>query len=209
MKIENQNGFSLIEIVITIFISLIVGTASWNIFISHYKGYQAQTAILDAQQNASLGIDMMVREIKMAGYDPADKAFNGEKYLSDGTQVKKIVEAKEKKIRFLADINGDGNFNDKDDDNEDITYELRDGETTLRRKSRIGGQPLSENIESLHITYLDREGKIIPSPVSDTSVIRMVEIYIRSRTERADPDFKFDDGYRKREIRSSVYLRNL
>lgn len=209
MKITGQDGFSLIELAITMAISLFVAIVVWDLFISHYKRYQTQTAILDAQQNASSGIDMMVREIRLAGYDPTGSAFDGNKLLSDGTIPKRIIEANEKKIHFLADINGDGNFSDEDDENEDITYELRNGETTLRRRSRKGGQPLAENIESLRFAYFDKEGRMISIPVSDTSRIRMIEIYVRSRTERQDPDFRFDNGFRKREIRSSIFLRNL
>ena len=203
----NQDGISLIELVITMAISLLIATLSFDIFTTHYKRYQVQTAVLDAQQNAGSGIDMMLRELRMAaGYDPTGNAFNEGQLLSDGTQARKIIEATEKKIRFLADTNGDGNF---DDDNEDITYELRKGETTLRRKTGAGGQPLAENIESLRIAYLDKEGKVLPAPVSDTNGIRMIEIYISSRTEHQDPDFRFENGFRKKEIRSSIYLRNL
>ncbi len=202
----NQDGISLIELVITMAISLLIATLSFDIFTTHYKKYQVQTAVLDAQQNAGNGIDMMLRELRVAGYDPTGTAFSSDKLLSDGISPQRIIVATDKKIRFLADTNGDGNF---DDDNEDITYELRKGETTLRRKTGAGGQPLAENIESLLITYLDREGKVLPAPVSDTNGIRMIEIYIRSRTERADPDFRFENGFRKKEIRSSIYLRNL
>lgn len=209
MRIADQDGFSLIELIIVMTISLFIATTVWDVFVSHYKRYQVETAILDAQQNASSGIDMMIREIRMAGYDPTGSAFNGNKLLSDGTRPNRVIEATEKRIRFLADLNGDGNFSDEDDENEDITYELRNGETTLRRKSRRGGQPLAENIESLHITYLDKYGRMIPAPVLDTSRIRGIEIYIRSRTERQDPDSRFDNGFHKREIRSSVFLRNL
>ncbi|HLF87263.1 MAG TPA: prepilin-type N-terminal cleavage/methylation domain-containing protein [Nitrospiria bacterium] len=202
----NQDGVSLIELVITMAISLLIATLSFDIFTTHYKKYQVQTAVLDAQQNAGNGIDMMLRELRMAGYDPTGTAFNGKTLLPDDTSPKRIIEATEKKIRFLADTNEDGNF---DDDNEDVTYELRKGETTLRRKTGAGGQPLAENIESLLITYLDKEGNVLPAPVSDTNGIRMIEIYIRSRTERPDPDFRFENGFRKKEIRSSIYLRNL
>lgn len=202
----NQDGVSLIELVITMAISLLIATLSFDIFTTHYKKYQVQTAVLDAQQNAGNGIDMMLRELRMAGYDPTGTAFNGKTLLPDDTSPKRIIEATEKKVRFLADTNEDGNF---DDDNEDVTYELRKGETTLRRKTGAGGQPLAENIESLLITYLDKEGNVLPAPVSDTNGIRMIEIYIRSRTERPDPDFRFENGFRKKEIRSSIYLRNL
>ncbi len=202
----NQDGISLIELVITMAISLLIATLSFDIFTTHYKKYQVQTTVLDAQQNAGNGIDMMLRELRMAGYDPTGTAFNGKTLLLDGISPKRIIEAAEKKIRFLTDTNGDGNF---DDDNEDVTYELRKGEATLRRKTGAGGQPLAENIDLLLITYFDKEGKVLPAPVSDTNGIRVIEIYIRSRTERADPDFRFENGFRKKEIRSSIYLRNL
>ncbi|MEK7280521.1 MAG: hypothetical protein AAB090_07740 [Nitrospirota bacterium] len=206
MMTINQDGISLIELVITMAISLLIATLSFDIFTTHYKKYQVQTTVLDAQQNAGNGIDMMLRELRMAGYDPTGTAFNGKTLLLDGISPKRIIEAAEKKIRFLTDTNGDGNF---DDDNEDVTYELRKGEATLRRKTGAGGQPLAENIDLLLITYFDKEGKVLPAPVSDTNGIRVIEIYIRSRTERADPDFRFENGFRKKEIRSSVYLRNL
>ena len=66
---SKEYGFTLIEILIAMAITGIVSTAIFSAFQSQQKSYVTQEDVVVMQQNLRVGIDMMVREIRMAGYD--------------------------------------------------------------------------------------------------------------------------------------------
>jgi len=68
-----------------------------------------------------------------------------------------------------------------------------------------GAQPLADNIESIQFEYLDAQGK----PTANPTNIRMVKVTVTARTKMSDPDFKGGDGYRRRQIASNIYIRNM
>jgi len=92
---------------------------------------------------------------------------------------------------------------------EAITYQtgLTKDIPALKRNENTGGgaQPLADNIEDIQFEYFDTEGK----PTADPPNIRMVKVTVTARTKMSDPDFKGGDGYRRRQIGSNIYIRNM
>jgi type IV pilus assembly protein PilW len=90
-----------------------------------------------------------------------------------------------------------------------ITYDLgiSDGKNVLRRNENTGGnpQPLAENIENVQFEYFDANG----NPTGIPSNIRMVRVTVTARTDTSDPQFAGGDGYRRRQIASNIYVRNM
>ena len=99
-----------------------------------------------------------------------------------------------------------------------ITYqvlkEIKDGKDTftLKRDENTGGglQPLAENIENLQFKYFDSNDppNEIALPIADPGKIRMIEVMVGARTNIADPDYKGEDGFRRRTITSNIQIRN-
>src|SRR3990167_2983918 len=104
---NNKQGFTLIEIVIGLAISLILMGVAVSIFNVQRKSYSLQEQVTEMQQNVRATMDMMVREIRMAGYDPTESGFVG-----IGTNTTTL-------LQILADLDGNGTSTDT---NEDITY---------------------------------------------------------------------------------------
>jgi prepilin-type N-terminal cleavage/methylation domain-containing protein len=92
-----------------------------------------------------------------------------------------------------------------------ITYDLgiSDGKNVLRRNENTDGnpQPLAENIENVQFEYFDANGNLTGIP----SNIRMVRVTVTARTDMKDPEFAGGggDGYRRRQIASNIYIRNI
>jgi hypothetical protein len=90
-----------------------------------------------------------------------------------------------------------------------ITYTtgLSGGKPELQRDENTGGgpQPLADNIENIQFEYLDAQG----NPTANPANIRMVKVTVNARTDMSDPQFKGGDGYRRRQIASNIYLRNM
>ncbi len=90
-----------------------------------------------------------------------------------------------------------------------ITYTtgLSNAKSVLQRDENTGGggQPLADNIENIQFEYFDAYGNATANPAN----IRMIKVRVISRTNESDPQFKAGDGYRRREIASNIYLRNM
>lgn len=76
MKIlTEKQGFTLIEIMVALAISSIITAAMYSAYTGLQRINHDQAMIVEMQQNLRAGLDMMVRELRMAGYDP-DKRWN-------------------------------------------------------------------------------------------------------------------------------------
>ncbi len=85
-----------------------------------------------------------------------------------------------------------------------VTYQVN-GLALLRDENMgAGGQPVADNIENLQFVYLNASG----TPAAQNADIRVIQVGLRGRTD-LDPDYKADGGYRKRQISSSIHLKNM
>jgi prepilin-type N-terminal cleavage/methylation domain-containing protein len=70
-----------------------------------------------------------------------------------------------------------------------------------------GSQVIAENIEKLQFLYTLSDGTVTDLPTAPEN-IRMVKVYITGRTKIPDPQMS-GDGYRRRDLYDSVFVRNL
>jgi len=89
---NKESGFTLVELLITMTISLIILTALSSTFLMQRKIYDVQEQVVEMVQNARVAMDMMTREIRMAGYMVVDNAITNQ-----GNNT----------ITFLCDIDSD------------------------------------------------------------------------------------------------------
>lgn len=173
-----NKGFTLVEIMVAIAISGIVMASVYTAFISQQKSYLAQEQVAEMQQNIRAGVNVMVREIRMAGFDPSDtKKYN-------------VLAASNISFNFTADINMDGGAPGA---GETFLYELYDTDAdgindALRRTP--GGSAVAENIEQLEFYYTLADGTQTTAPTaSQLSEIRDVQISILAKAGRPDRNF--------------------
>lgn len=190
--IMSEKGFTLVELLTAMVPSLIVLGALTSTFIIQERSYEQQAYIVEMQENVRAGMQMMTRELVMAGYDPTSAAGAG------------IVSANASSIRFTMDLNGDG---DVSDSNEDVTYALDATDKQLTRKSTAidTATPLAENIQGLSFTYYDSNNGI----TSVVGKIRRITIQLTAKTRKPDPNYSSNNGYRTRVLTSDVSPRNL
>jgi len=188
----SEKGFTLVELMIAMAAALILLGAIINAFLSQSKSYDREAQIVEMQENARSGMQIMISELLMAGYDPTGGAGAG------------IVSASSNTIIFTADLDGDGTVSGS---NEYITYALDTTDNQLTRKSTAAGTstPLAENIQGLSFTYYD----IYNSTTSVVGDIRRITIQLTARTRKSDPHYSLNGGYRTRTLTSDVVPRNL
>lgn len=87
-----------------------------------------------------------------------------------------------------------------------VSYQVNGARTLLRDENTgDGGQAVADNIENLQFGYLDANG----NPTAQNANIRAIQVTLRARSDRSDPDYKADGGYRNRQIASSIHLKNM
>ena len=170
---EQEWGVTLVEMMVVLAILGIVMTGMYNTFIFQQKNYSVQDNVVVMQQNVRVGLDYMVKGIRMAGYIPEDIPFDpsnppvptpqdpapttdvSSESFTDGVS-ESIEEATASAITFQADI-------DDDAITETVRYVLNG--TNLTREvwewnavgtswnASGGALIVAENIESMVFTY--------------------------------------------------------
>ncbi len=223
---KSSGGFTLVEIMLALLISGIIMVAVITVFISQQRTYLAQEQVVEMQQNIRAALNMMEREIRMAGYNPKGGAGAG------------ITTASAGQLSFTQDLNEDGDFgdageavdfgfNEDDDGNRDgIPDGNNQPAASLRRQIHgpggAGGyQEIAENIQLIEFRYLNAAG----DPTATLADIRTVQISILARAGEKDLHFtntmtyktasgatwdpQPDDHFRRRMLITTVQCRNI
>ena len=154
---SNEKGFTLVELLVAMAITGIVAGAIFTAFQSQQKSYLVQDQVAEMQQNLRAGMDIMVRDIRMAGYSqgapgfgitdirPRDKDYNVDVTITGNGA-----------FEFTADFDNNGTLSG----GETISYSVYDfpvahpdGINDLARNSGGGRQLVAENIEALGFAY--------------------------------------------------------
>jgi type II secretory pathway component PulJ len=158
-------GLTLLETLIS---TAIFSAATAGIFLVYttMQGTMSQSEMkADLQQNARVGLDRMIQDIRMAGYDPSGII------PQVSNQPRSAIRAAASGcFSFVADVSASGTA-------DQITYSI-DG-TVLRRRvdtwdaanqvfSGGSAQPQAEGLHLLTFTYFDAYNRVL-SPASWTS----------------------------------------
>jgi prepilin-type N-terminal cleavage/methylation domain-containing protein len=163
---KREQGVTLVELMIVVAILGMVMAATYNMFAFQQKSYTIQDNVAVMQQNVRVGLEYMIKEIRMAGYAPegipplnsapTDDAVTSPSFTTDGTD-EPIEEATLNTITFQADI-------DNDTMTETVRYALDGTDLTREVWEWSAGawsdedgladpQIVAEDIESISFTY--------------------------------------------------------
>lgn len=182
-----QAGFTIIEVLMALAIAGVAMTAIYSVFISSNRSYRTQDSVADAQQRARVGVDFIVRDLRMAGFDPLGSALAG------------IELASNTKVRVTADIDMDGTIDNAN--RERVTYEFANNSLRQCLYEGTGSQSWQTLIEDVsgtsRFSYLDANG------AATTTDIRIVAITMKAQGSDAQGK-SFT-----RELATRVNCRNL
>jgi len=199
MKNDRASGFTLMELLVSMSIGLVVLAALAKTFTVQSRQNTAEEQISQMQGNARAALDLMVREIQMANYNPAGNAFSsayGVTYSASQLEVK-------------ADMNGDGTISTSSGSVEDIIY-AHDG-TNLYITRKLGSgtaEIVADNITAFTFNYYDANGSAVTSSANSGN-IRKVTVNITARTAKPDPSYTSNSGYRTYQISADITPPNL
>jgi len=209
-----NRGFTLVEILVGMAISLLVIGSIYSVYQTQQKSYVVQEQVTVMQQNLRAGMTMLTRDIRMAGYDPTVSVTVG------------ITLANSNTLQFTR-------LDDSLTAIETITYTLQDnggdGDNDLFRNAGGGPQLIAENIDALNFVYLNQNGYALDDDGSgnvttNISNIRSIQVTMVARTGRVDLNYTnnnnyqnqlneniyiANDNYRRRLLTREIYCRNL
>jgi type IV pilus assembly protein PilW len=227
-------GFTLLELLIAMVVGLVVLGAVYAVFTVQNTQLSNQESMTEMQQNARIAMEMMTREIGLAGYRDVSLTLTDANCSGSGGALPRctgttpwgsgyclgIMTAAADAIKFTMDITNSAGANNTPDGtvcnaNEFITYELytSSGVQCLGRKSSVTAtrQQVVENVEALEFLYYNSAGTQLTQPVA-LDAIANVKITIRVKAAKADPSYThptYGDGYRRYELTSLAVPRNL
>jgi type IV pilus assembly protein PilW len=185
---SNHKGYTIIELLAAILISGVVMAGLYAVFFSQQTAFSAQEQVAEMTQNIRAALDLMTREVRLAGYKTSTSTFNG------------IATATSTSIQVLADLNQDGDTSDTD---EDITYSYNAGTLQICRNGT--SLPIADNITALSFTYTLADGSVTSSPANPAD-IRKISVSITARTTNPD---RATGAYRMITLTSDITPRNL
>jgi len=167
-----ERGFTLAE-------TLIAGALSSFVLLGLYLMYETNQVSFtkgerqtNIQQNARIGLDRIIRELRLAGSDPSG-------VLGSGGIAFVVAEAN--RVQFYADVDSDGTT-------DRVEYRFDAAAQLIRRQfwksaaatATAGAQQLARTVTALTFAYYDGSNNLLPTPVAPSSLgdIRRVSVTV-------------------------------
>ena len=199
-----ERGFTLVELLVSMLLTAILLGAVYSVYRVQARELKVQDERLGAQDYARAVADLMVREIRNAGFAPT------------GATCAVVVAADVQTLQFRYDANANGSCADT---NEDIIYGF---DTTAcptgfgnitRKEGANAAQPLTDcNIPAgtgnFSFTYYPKDSSTAYStPVAAGSLGSVQRIAVKVTVQSKNPDPVFG-GQLTATISSNTDLRN-
>lgn len=195
--LKNNKGFTLVELMVALVVSAILIAAMYSAYTLQQRTYVAQDQIRAVQQNLRAGLGILMRELRLAGHDPQNKAENRD-CNAEGTGkpvFPGIHSANSTKIGFSMDLDEDGSCSGA---GENVTYYLFESPTdatiTLLGRARVPSSTVAdavaENVERIEFLYtLSGGGKKLRPAASEYKDIVAVQISMLVKATQREPEY--------------------
>jgi prepilin-type N-terminal cleavage/methylation domain-containing protein len=188
---RGERGLTLVEMMVTMLVVAIMGLALVGFLRSQHQTVTLQNDGVMITQNARAAVDMLARELRNARYDPR----------ASGDAALTAMEPDS--VAWTSDLDEDQavtSFDPIDDTYEEVAYWHDAGAGTLVRwpmpsQGVLTAMPVSDGVDSLRLTYLDRTG----AATADSSLVELVRIRLWYSTP---------DGVQTGALETQVALRN-
>lgn len=206
-------GFTIVELLISILLTSIIMGAIYSVYRVQTHTAKVQEMRQEAQEYARSALDMMVREIRNAGYKPVAVATHITLPPCDDGTNKGVYTATATKFEFRYDIDADG---DCGETNERIIYEYNAASKNITRAAAPDAPPdvsvpqslTDGNVTSFSFRYFKQDGAeltILPVPAADLPNIQRVLITLTVQSKNPDAQF---GGQLNAQMTSNADLRN-
>ena len=206
--ILNKNGVSLIELLVALVICGVVVAGAYRFFITQTRAYSVQDQVIEAQQNVRSAMEILLRDLRMAGYD--DDGIHSTVTITDP---------------IVAPLQGDSitlsyEHYDKTTlqyQKHTVAYRREMNPSRLIRQltiNEVAGSPdvLLENVKDFKLTYginTNGNGEMdqwVPAEKVEKNKVMAVRVVLSATPTPINPDVRMVSP---RTLASAVTLRNL
>ncbi len=225
-----EKGFTILELMIALVLTFIVTAGLYRAYVSFQVTFDSQNQLVELQQNLRIGMNRLVSDIKMAGYDPRQTGQAG--FVNEGSRFTSSTTANFKMDFFGGQFDGVDNDTDGttdeadeaafgdadfDDDGEQLYYYLADdslGSQNLYRDDLTdlsAADPIVQNVEVLQFVYVDLDfpdGKIaeVGGMIPDAELANIGAVEISLIIKTSDEDFSYTDNTSYKNLRNEEIL---
>jgi prepilin-type N-terminal cleavage/methylation domain-containing protein len=227
----NKKGVTLIELLVVLVISGIIIAGIYRMFIGQTRAYTVQEQVVEVQQNIRGAMELMLRDVRMAGYTSNVSPVTLSTSIFPGNASMTTVSDDAIRVEYQTNDKSDGHGI-----RNIVVYYIKNG-NELWRYTDIDGtttdEPFLENVNALTFTYgvdgivgLDTsqdgamddqnaDGKIddndwITAATVSAGNLNIIAIRISLKAEPSNPNNNPDiANIVPRNLVSTVNLRNL
>lgn len=218
----SSDGFSLIELLMAMTISLTIIAAVYQLSFSQHRSYRKQDQVVETRQNVRAIMALLTKNLQLAGYDPTGRANTGlvTGFAPPHDSFTIDYENDHDIIAFTLDENGDATAGA--DDAEQIAFRLNNGALERYSSQNYEWEMIAPNIEALDFVFLDDTG----TKTTDPAEFRAVQIALLVRATKQDNKYQDtmaytnkqgdlicqscpNDHFRRRLLMTTIQLRNL
>ena len=206
MKYEEQRGFTLIEVLVSMGFSLAVLASIYGLFRAQTHTVKGQESRMEAHEYAMSVLDTIVREIRNTGYFPTSTA------CTNVGNTQGIVTAAAQSYRLVYDTNADGSCE------EDVSFTY---DSTNKNVLRNGTALTDGNATDVQFTYFPQQSSSstpapycvstgVPSGCSGTlsaNLAAVQKVTVSITIQAKSPDTQYG-GQSTITMTSSADLRN-
>ena len=211
----NNKGFSLVELMVALVLSGMAMTAIYRGYVSIVVANDVQEDSIELHQSLRVGLNSLVDDLRMAGYNPA--------YKKPSPTIQATSDANS--IDFSADLDP---VDDTPSIYDNISYQLDTVNLELERQKNGGGfQVVMANVEALNFVYLDKDRNTIDPPLTSGLVDMIKSVQVAVVARNGNPDYSYsgngapyknkqgdeilstpDNNYHRRVLLVEVQTRN-
>jgi type IV pilus assembly protein PilW len=206
--ISNKNGVSLIELLVVLVICGILVAGAYRFFITQTRAYSVQDQVIEAQQNVRLAMEILLRDLRMAGYD--DDSIHSTVTITDPI----VAPLKDDSITLSYEHYDRTALQYQ---KHTVAYRREMNPSRLIRQltiNEVAGSPdiLLENVDAFSLTYgidTNDDGKLdrwVPAEKVEKNKVIAVEVVLSVMPAQINPDIS---AVSPRTLASTVTLRNL
>ena len=145
--IQNDNGFTLVELMVTVFLTAIAVISIYRGYTAFSQAADAQQQVMEMQQNLRIGITRLAADIRRAGVNEEDEDIAG------------FIAADATSMEFSMDLGSGGVFATDGEDNDGDGVEDDDPDADIaaleaEEEGRVGDGDVDDDGERIRYTLV-------------------------------------------------------
>jgi type IV pilus assembly protein PilW len=209
----NMKGITLIELLVALVIGGIVVAGIYRVFVAQTKAYTVQDQVVEVQQNVRSTMEILLRDLRMAGYD--DDNVNSPITIANPIVYPVSQNSVTVNYEYYNTTPIPAQY-----EAHTVAYWLNAGTSELIRQRTINGvadpqEVILENVAGLNFRYgvdTNEDGAIdnnnwIDAAAVGTSKVIAIHVLLTARSDQTNPDVQ--RMVVPRTLESIVTLRNL